>query len=356
MPAEPLRVWVHRLPTIDFRDRLQRVSLAPMVRPVVEAAQGEAIQAPESAAVRTWYRFTDSPADAEVAVLPQVHEVSDRPQMDEAVARAEEHGLRTLVFSRDDREPVLPWRSAILLHPGPTRGAQPHARALALPPLIADRTRWPEPRPDGPRPSVAFCGQGAARPPAAAYQWARRAVSRWRDRLRPGGPEVVPPPREGHVRLRAAALRNLTGHPGVDARFVIRDRYLAGASTEEERLRSQIEFDDNLRSATYALCVRGTGNYSTRFYEALSFGRVPLLVDSGGILPFEDRIDWSSHVVCVEADAVGRIGDALVAAHPDVLADPRRSAEGLHALWQDWLTEDAVFGHLPETIRRLLRT
>lgn len=354
MSAEPLRIWVHRLPTIDFGDRLQRVSLAPMVRPVVEAAQGLAVHAPESATVRTRYRFTSSPEDAEVAVLPQVYEVTPVAQMAEAIARAEVHGLRTLVFSRADLEPVLPWRSAILLHPGPTRGAQPHARSLALPALVADRTRWPEVRPDGPRPSVAFCGQGSSRPVAAAYQWTRRSVSRWRGRLRPGGPQVVPLPRRGHVGLRAAALRNLADHPGVDDRFVIRDRYLAGASTEAERLRSQGEFDDNLRSATYALCVRGTGNYSTRFYEALSFGRVPLLVDSGGILPFEDRIDWDAHVVRVDAADVGRIGDTLVAAHPDVLADARRSAESLRSLWQDWLTEDAVFAHLPETVRRLL--
>ena len=69
------------------------------------------------------------------------------------------------------------------------------------------------------------------------------------------------------------------------------------------------KFDDNLRSATYALCIRGAGNFSARFYEALSFGRVPLFVDTRCVLPLEDDIDWRHHCVWVDRSDVGRIGD-----------------------------------------------
>lgn len=353
MSSEPLRIWVHGLPKIDFADRIERISLAPMVRPLVEAAHGHPIQAAEGSSLRTHYALT-SPEDAEVAVLPQAYERTDLAEIADAVRRAEVHGLRTLIFSRDDLEPVLPWRSAILVHPGPTRGAQPMADSLAFPSVVGDRTRWPEHRPDGPRPSVAFCGQGASRAWASAYRFISRGAGRVRTRLRPSEQRKVQPPLKGHVGLRASALRHLAAHGGVDDRFLIRDRYLAGVSTEEERLRAQADFDDNLRSATYALCVRGTGNYSTRFYEALCFGRVPLLVDTAGKLPFEDQIDWGEHIVRVAQTDLRNIGDLLVEGHPEVLADPRRSAEALHTLWEDWLSDDAAFGRLPTTVRRLL--
>lgn len=135
---------------------------------------------------------------------------------------------------------------------------------------------------------------------------------------------------------------------------MIRDQYRAGASSDADRERTQSEFDDNLRSSTYALCVRGTGNFSARFYEALSFGRVPLFVNTNCVLPLEDLIDWRSRSVWIEANDVDKIGDRLVRAHPEVLNDPDRSAAELRRLWVSHLTSDGFFSHLPGVIRSLL--
>ena len=33
-------------------------------------------------------------------------------------------------------------------------------------------------------------------------------------------------------------------------------------------------------ASPYILCVRGAGNYSARFYEALALGRIPVLVNT----------------------------------------------------------------------------
>ena len=135
---------------------------------------------------------------------------------------------------------------------------------------------------------------------------------------------------------------------------MVRDRYRAGSTTDTDRDRTQAEFDDNLRSATYALCVRGTGNFSARFCEALSFGRVPLFVDTDCLLPFDEEIDWRAHTVWIDQTEVADIGPRLMEVHAGVLADPARSPQAQRDLWSGWLTQDGYFRHLVATLRTLL--
>lgn len=350
MSVEPLRVWAGPLSGVDVNDRLERLALCPMVRAVLDDRLDDQARDERYGSLLTHYVLTE-PDRAEVAVLPHAYEHAGMDALVSQVRMAEQHGLRTMVFSGDDLEPVMPSASVILLHPGPNRGAQPRADVLALPYLFTDRATPPEIRPDGDRPSVAFCGQGASRRGAGIGQGLQRALQDVSNRLRP---RVIAPPVRGHVGLRSRALKALAGHPGVDDVFVIRDQYRAGVSSDEDRARTQAEFDDNLRAATYALCVRGTGNFSARFYEALSFGRVPLFVNTRCVLPFEDEIDWRARTVWVESSEASRIGERLVAAHGEVIDDPSRSAESLRQLWNDRLTQNGYFAHLPATVRRML--
>lgn len=348
--SEPLRIWADPLPVVDVRSRSERLSLSPVLRPVLDDRFDRAAAADRYGSLLRRFLLT-GPDEAEVALLPRLYEATDSREVVDTVRRAEARGLRTLVFSGHDLEPVMASESVILLHPGPTRGGQPSAQVLAVPYIFADRARWPEARPDGERPTVAFCGQGTSRPGVAPARAVRRWAGRFTDRARS---RVVSPPAGGHVRLRAEALDLLTQHPGITDRFVVRDQYRAGVSSDADRVRTQAEFDDNLRSATYALCVRGTGNFSARFYESLSFGRVPLFVDTDCVLPFEDEIDWRSRTVWLDHTEVNSIGDRLMSAHPEVLIDPERSPDSLRRLWEERLTEQGFYDHLPAVVRRLL--
>jgi hypothetical protein len=44
-------------------------------------------------------------------------------------------------------------------------------------------------------------------------------------------------------------------------------------------------FKTNMIANQYQLCVRGNANWSLRFYETLAYGRIPLLIDTGGKWP-----------------------------------------------------------------------
>ena len=345
MPSEPLRVWIGDPSTSDLAAADAR-SLNPIVRAHVQALPG----GDDGRSLIRRYRVTDL-ADAEVAALPRRWSDRDPDEATAQVRRAEAAGLRTLVFAGGDIEPLLPSASMILLHAGPTRGAQPVASSLAVPFLCSDRARFlTDPGPTD-RPTVAFCGQGVHRPGAGPYQAARRAVATVQNRVTPA---VVTPPLRGHVRLRARAIRSLQRDERVDDRFVIRNRYRAGAPVGPERDRTQAEFDDNLRAATYALCIRGAGNFSARFYEALSFGRVPLFVDTRCVLPLEGDIDWRRHCVWVDQADIATIGDAVVQDHRQQNREPVRTPADQRRLWEDHLTEDGFYGHLVDVVRRLL--
>lgn len=61
------------------------------------------------------------------------------------------------------------------------------------------------------------------------------------------------------------------------------------------------EFNTELTKSDYILCPRGSGNTSIRFYETLSSGATPILIDSGGINPeISDNDFWTKNIVNVK--------------------------------------------------------
>lgn len=355
MEEGPLRIWVGALPEVDLHDRAQRLSLVPIVRAAIDRDVAPDVRRERYGSLLDRYVLC-GPDEAEVALLPRTVSDGADPAIAPLMAEADRRGLRTMIFGVGDLEPIVDTDAAIVLHPGPTRGAQRRADVLASPYVLTDRWTGPLTRPVADRPIVGFCGQGANRPGAGLAQLARRAADAGRNRRRP---TVVTPPLRGHVGLRSRALRHLADHRGVDTRFIVRDRYRSGSgaasvlSAAERRRRAEEEFDDNLRESVYVLCVRGTGNFSARFFEALSFGRIPLFVDTRCVLPFEDEIPWREHTVWVDAADVDHVGDRVVDVHRDGV-DGSRSAATLRSLWEDRLTQDGFFRHLVPAIRRLL--
>ena len=60
-----------------------------------------------------------------------------------------------------------------------------------------------------------------------------------------------------------------------------------GFSGTEQEMR---KFVDHLINSTYVVCPRGIENFSFRIYEALRYGRVPVIIDTNMVLPSE--VDW----------------------------------------------------------------
>jgi hypothetical protein len=69
------------------------------------------------------------------------------------------------------------------------------------------------------------------------------------------------------------------------------------------------EYIQHLIDATYVVCPRGTENYSYRLYETLSFGRVPVILDTQVVLP--EEIDWEKLCVRIPYSSMTQIYDVI---------------------------------------------
>ena len=62
------------------------------------------------------------------------------------------------------------------------------------------------------------------------------------------------------------------------------------------------EFINNIKDSHFTLSTRGAGNWSARFYQVLYLGRIPLVVNTDMVFPFEDRINWKDIIVCCDSE------------------------------------------------------
>jgi hypothetical protein len=91
--------------------------------------------------------------------------------------------------------------------------------------------------------------------------------------------------------LRGLVIQSLYNSTKIETNFIIRSGFWA-PELSKDIARSQ--FIENLVDNTFILCVRGEGNFSYRLYETLMMGRIPIIIDSNQVLPFEYIIDYST--------------------------------------------------------------
>ena len=76
--------------------------------------------------------------------------------------------------------------------------------------------------------------------------------------------------------------------------FVIRDNYF-----HTQRMRSHTrqkltdEYFLNIKNNVFTFCYRGAGNFSVRFYETLMMGRIPIVINTNCLFPYDDIIDYN---------------------------------------------------------------
>ena len=85
--------------------------------------------------------------------------------------------------------------------------------------------------------------------------------------------------------------------------------------------------------------MRGGGNFSKRFYETLAMGRIPALVDTDCLLPFESTMTWKDHIVSAGQNELGKLPLAIVdhfTRHEAMGLE--RLKRGCRGLWEESLS------------------
>jgi Exostosin family len=144
-------------------------------------------------------------------------------------------------------------------------------------------------------------------------------------------------------RIRAQALYNLSRTPGIKCNFIIRDSLQHNSDLS---VSPRQQFVENMLSSDYVLCTRGGGNFSYRFYETLSCGRIPLFVNTDCSLPFEQYIDWKKYCVWVEEEDLPHLGKIISEFHAGLSNQEFQDMQSAcRQLWLDWLSPQGFFAN-----------
>jgi len=292
-------------------------------------------------------------ADADLAVFPMTcRQLFAQPDGLELAQRFDEQAKdagKPCVFfydGADTSHQPFPIQDAVVMR-GSIYRSRRGASEFALPGFHDDLTKYTGGelpiRHRSERPVVSFCGALIREnPPSNALARARRVggdVRRawWRAHGR----------HEEDLWIRAKAVDALEAQDEVATSFVLRGAGGGGAwdqSDGELWQNVRREYVDNMVESDYTLCARGDGNWSFRFYESLSLGRIPVFVDSDCVLPYEFLLDWREYVVWISRKDVPKIGERVAEFHEqlsdqefvDLQHDCRR-------LWEEWLSPQGFF-------------
>lgn len=107
---------------------------------------------------------------------------------------------------------------------------------------------------------------------------------------------------------REKLINALQQNKNLTTNFIIRKDFWGGNPHNSLLIN---DFANNIESSHFTVCNRGNGNYSMRFYQVLGLGRIPLLVDSDLIFPFDNEINW--HEIAIiganEYDVINKLLD-----------------------------------------------
>jgi hypothetical protein len=146
--------------------------------------------------------------------------------------------------------------------------------------------------------------------------------------------------------IRSEALNVFLKCDQVKNNFVSRSTFWGTQTNTVKRKKEKEEFVENMISSDYILCARGGGNFSYRFYETLSCGRIPLFIDTDCVLPYDFEINYKDYCVWIDRDEVSLADKILIDFHENISDEDFISLQcNCRRLWQDYLSPEGFFAN-----------
>ena len=125
-----------------------------------------------------------------------------------------------------------------------------------------------------------------------------------------------------------SSVSNIVGANNCD--FIIRSTFYH--NTGKVNINTRREYCANIANNLYTLCMRGAGNFSYRFYEALCMGRIPILIDTDTSLPFEKIIDWSKYIIKIDESELEQL--------PLLISECKINPVDIRKMWEEYLSPE----------------
>jgi len=280
------------------------------------------------------YTVTEDILQADMVLPPYRHNwllTHDPALLKECAETAKKNGLPLLIDGVGDIESPVHLHNAYILRIGGYRFL-PEKGRIQLPPAADDLLerccggKLQIRKKGSGLPVVGFAGWAQL----SAMQTLRTIVKEFPVRLRGMFDSRYRAMTKG-VLWRAKALMILERSPLVALNLKKRRSFSGSAKTALGDLHGlRQDFVDTVLQSDYALDVRGDANDSTRLFEILSLGRIPVLVDTERPLPFSSSVDYRAFCLIVDFRDIQKIPERISEFHsqvsPERFEDMQRKA------------------------------
>ena len=299
-----------------YTRRLADVPLIPLLYPNFGKEERDAILFMNNAfrdIHSPFVQITEDPAKADYLLL--AHNFSTLRKRHDYVAEFEalskKHNKKIIVFWHGDRDDRVPLSNAIIFRTS-IYGHSKRPEEIAMPAYAEDLLHGEQLqiRSKQKVPTIGFCGW-------ADYRSLRNRLGTYAQNALIDtqvflSSQPILRARCKGLSFRREAIAALKCTDAIRTNFIIRSSYSGHKNTinvDPETARR--EYRDNMLQSDLALCVKGDGNFSYRFYEALSLGRIPLLIDTDCALPFAEKIDYDSFILRVTFQDIAKLQERV---------------------------------------------
>lgn len=169
-------------------------------------------------------------------------------------------------------------------------------------------------KPKGKKPVVGFCGTTLSMGKLANLSKSILPFTLTKTVLASGtlsrklDPRIV----EGmSLQLRERALNLIAADSRIAHSFDVTNNHQSYyVKDESNKIILENLFIKNTSQCDYVLCARGSGNYSGRFYMALNAGRIPIVIDTDVVIPYEKQL----HIIKIPIGEIANLG-TIIAEH-----------------------------------------
>jgi len=307
---------------------------------------------------KKYFELVDTPQEAEYVLMPHEYWRLKRWQpgiFKQVVEEAQKYNKPLLIDASGDEHGVVEVPNARVLRITPYRFDMP-AYEIKVPVPCEDLLEQYcggtlTLRKKGAVPSVGFVGWGKLSP----KQRIRSLVKEMPLRLR----MLVDRRQTAKIKgvfWREKANAIFRASQRIKSDFIIRSSYSGNTATiEGQQEKNRREFVENILNTDYTLVVRGDANEATRFYEVLSLGRIPVLIDTAVVLPLEHLINYREFCVIIDWRDLKRAPDILADFHAaltnEQFNEMQRKARDA---FERYLRYDAFSKHLAAQLRTAL--
>lgn len=258
--------------------------------------------------------IVNNPSEADFFLIPHNYFLikSNKEYIQKFVYLSKKYGKKIIIFAQGDSDENISVPNAVIFRTSQYRYKKKD-NEIMMPPYVEDLSlshRFKPRQKTAGAPVVGFCGWADTKGVKQALK--NTAKNLFFDMKKIINRNSGYAAEKQGMFFRKKTIKSLVKSKSVKNNFIIRNFYsghkkIIGVSPEKARQ----DYLENMDNSDFALVVKGDGNFSFRFYEALSAGRIPFFIDTECVLPLEDILNYREFVLFLDYKKIDSAGEIV---------------------------------------------